>query len=190
MDVRIPSAQSVWPVVASLLPFGPSSANNAQRNFRWMWCLFRSRERRDHITPLEGTNAAMFRTDIHWDDLTKVLTAYYRNIIVYRNAQPQADPRHCNVDVVIIQDIRWTVILEIKIMSEKLCRGIQMTDVNGEVEFTTIFPDGIRAKSVIFISRFRNSVATSSAHTYPLTKKSHLYLLATLHNLGADPLNF
>lgn len=73
------------------------------------------------------------------------------------------------------------------------CRGYQMTDANGEVEFITIFPGWYNGR----ICHFHFQVYVNSAYaaisqlTFPLEMKNALYAAnPTMYTKGPDPLTF
>ena len=73
------------------------------------------------------------------------------------------------------------------------CRGYQITDANGEVEFITIFPGWYTGRICHFhFQVFVNSAtAAISQLTFPLEEKNALYAANTsLYTKGADPLTF
>jgi len=73
------------------------------------------------------------------------------------------------------------------------CRGYQITDANGEVEFITIFPGWYTGRIChIHFQVFVNSAyAAISQLTFPLSEKNALYSANTsLYTKGADPLTF
>lgn len=73
------------------------------------------------------------------------------------------------------------------------CRGYQITDANGEVEFITIFPGWYTGRIChIHFQVFVNSAtAAISQLTFPLEEKNALYAANTLlYTKGADPLTF
>lgn len=71
------------------------------------------------------------------------------------------------------------------------CRGYQMTDANGEVEFTTIFPGWYSGRVChihfqVYLSSIYKAV---SQLTFPVADKNALYAAnSTLYTKGADPL--
>lgn len=78
-------------------------------------------------------------------------------------------------------------------IGETFLRGIQMTDANGEVTFTTIFPGWYPGRIVhLHFQIFLSSVLqVTSQLTYPLTEKNALLTAnAPYSTYGADPLGF
>lgn len=72
-------------------------------------------------------------------------------------------------------------------------RGYQMTDVNGEVEFITIFPGWYTGRIChIHFQCYVSSVyAAISQLTFPIAEKNALYAAhSALYTKGADPLSF
>lgn len=72
------------------------------------------------------------------------------------------------------------------------CRGYQITDVNGEVNFNTIFPGWYNGR--IAHIHFKISVSSSysavSQLTWDIAKKNALYAENPLYLKGADPLTY
>lgn len=72
-------------------------------------------------------------------------------------------------------------------------RGFQMTDANGEVEFTTIFPGWYSGRIChihfqVYVSSMYKAI---SQMTFPIAEKNALYAANSgLYTKGADPLNF
>lgn len=71
-------------------------------------------------------------------------------------------------------------------------RGYQMTDVNGEVNFTTIFPGWYNGRIChihfqVYVSSVYKAV---SQLTFDIPTKNALYAANSLYTKGADPLNF
>ncbi len=72
-------------------------------------------------------------------------------------------------------------------------RGYQITDVNGEVEFITIFPGWYTGRIChIHFQVYVSSVyAAVSQLTFPLAEKNNIYAAnASVYTKGLDPLNF
>lgn len=73
------------------------------------------------------------------------------------------------------------------------CRGYQMTDANGEVEFITIFPGWYTGRicHIHFQVYVNSAYAAISQLTFPLEEKNALYAANTsLYPKGTDPLTF
>lgn len=73
------------------------------------------------------------------------------------------------------------------------CRGWQITDANGEVQFTTIFPGWYNGRIChIHFQVYVSSVyAAISQLTFPIAEKNALYAKhSNLYTKGADPLGF
>lgn len=73
------------------------------------------------------------------------------------------------------------------------CRGYQMTDANGEVEFITIFPGWYTGRicHIHFQVYVNSAYAAISQLTFPLSEKNALYAANTsLYTKGTDPLTF
>jgi protocatechuate 3,4-dioxygenase beta subunit len=73
------------------------------------------------------------------------------------------------------------------------CRGYQITDANGEVEFVTVFPGWYNGRIChihfqVFVSSIYSAV---SQFTYPLAEKNAIYAaFPALYTKGADPKTF
>jgi len=73
------------------------------------------------------------------------------------------------------------------------CRGYQMTDANGEVNFTTIFPGWYSGRicHIHFQVYVSSSYAAISQLTFPLDAKNAIYSNnSSLYTKGSDPLTF
>lgn len=71
------------------------------------------------------------------------------------------------------------------------CRGYQMTDANGEVNFTTIFPGWYNGRicHIHFQVYVSSSYSAISQLTFPVTEKNALYSANTsLYTKGTDPM--
>lgn len=71
------------------------------------------------------------------------------------------------------------------------CRGYQMTDANGEVNFSTIFPGWYSGRicHIHFQVYVSSSYAAISQLTFPVTEKNSIYLNnSSLYTKGADPM--
>ncbi|HNP48183.1 MAG TPA: hypothetical protein PKK99_05915 [Bacteroidia bacterium] len=181
--------------VASLLPFGKSLANNAKPGTSGGCVLIPSETAGPYPLDL-STNAAMFRTDIRETQAGMIHKVRLR-IIGTGNCLPMPNLRvdlwHCNVDGYYSGYTVNGHLGNQNHVGETFCRGIQMTDVNGEVEFTTIFPGWYPGRiSHIHFQIFVNSVVQATSQlTYPLTEKNLIYTtVAPYTTWGADPLNF
>lgn len=73
------------------------------------------------------------------------------------------------------------------------CRGYQMTDANGEVEFVTIFPGWYNGRicHIHFQVYVNSAYAAISQLTFPIAEKNVIYAANTsLYTKGTDPLTF
>lgn len=78
---------------------------------------------------------------------------------------------------------------------QTFCRGVQVTDANGEVEFITIFPGWYTGRVThIHFRVYLSSVLTATSQlTFPVDTKNAIYTsspLYSVHNGGPDPQTF
>ncbi|HMQ49790.1 MAG TPA: hypothetical protein PKA00_20285 [Saprospiraceae bacterium] len=139
--------------------------------------------------PLDLTeNATFFRQDVR-EDRTGVQHNVKLKIIGAENCEPMPNVRvniwHCDKDGNYSGYQTQSGLTYL--------RGYQMTDVNGEVEFITIFPGWYNGRIChIHFQVYVSSVyAAISQLTYPIDVKNQIYAdYADLYTKGADPLNF
>ncbi|HNL07162.1 MAG: hypothetical protein JNM36_16500 [Chitinophagales bacterium] len=77
-------------------------------------------------------------------------------------------------------------------IGETFCRGIQITDANGQVNFTTIFPGWYpgRTAHIHFRVYLGGHLEATSQFTFPVDIKNQLYTSNALYSVwGADPVN-
>lgn len=73
------------------------------------------------------------------------------------------------------------------------CRGVQITDANGEVEFITIFPGWYtgRVTHIHFRVYISSVLTATSQFTFPVAEKNAIYTGNSLYSThGADPMDF
>lgn len=141
--------------------------------------------------PLDLTaNSTFFRQDVR-EDRTGVLLHLKLKIIGTDNCLPMQNVRvniwHCDKDGIYsgynnAQNPGST--------TTTYLRGYQMTDVNGEVEFTTIFPGWYSGRVChihfqVYVSSIYKAV---SQLTFPVADKNALYAAnSALYTKGSDP---
>ncbi|MBK8556743.1 MAG: hypothetical protein IPL65_13670 [Lewinellaceae bacterium] len=139
--------------------------------------------------PLDLTeNAFYFRQDVR-ESKTGALHNLKIRIIGASNCQPMPNVRvniwHCDKDGNYSGYGTQTGLTYL--------RGYQMTDVNGEVDFTTIFPGWYPGRIChihfqVYVSSMYQAI---SQLTYPLAEKNAVYAAyPSLYTKGADPLSF
>ena len=181
--------------VASILPFGKSLAGGSRPQLSGGCILIPSETAGPYPIDL-STNAAMFRNDIRETEVgmihkIRLLIVGTGNCLPMPNLR--VDIWHCNVDGYYSGYTVNGHLGNQNHVGETFCRGIQMTDVNGEVEFTTIFPGWYPGRiSHIHFQIFLNSVLqVTSQLTYPLAEKNQIYTtVAPYTTWGADPVAF
>ncbi|MCB9279423.1 MAG: T9SS type A sorting domain-containing protein [Lewinellaceae bacterium] len=144
--------------------------------------------------PLDlSENTTFFRQDVR-EDRTGIQLNVKLRIIGANNCEPMPNARvniwHCDKDGLYSgysqQNNQGQAGLT-------YLRGYQMTDANGEVEFTTIFPGWYTGRIChIHFQVYVSSVyAAISQLTFPIETKNALYAdNAALYTKGADPLNY
>ncbi len=139
--------------------------------------------------PLDLTaNSFYFRQAIH-EDRAGVPHRLKMRIIGINNCEPMANLRvniwHCD------KDGNYSGYNDQ--VGLTYCRGYQITDANGEVEFTTIFPGWYPGRIChihfqVYVSSVYSAV---SQLTYPLAEKNAIYTdNPTIYTDGVDPLSF
>ncbi|HRH64921.1 MAG TPA: hypothetical protein PLU53_01355 [Bacteroidia bacterium] len=181
--------------VASLLPFHKNFANGARPGQSAGCVLIPSETAGPYPIDL-STNAAMFRTDIREMEAGIIHKVRLR-IIGTANCLPMPNLRvdlwHCNVHGYYSGYVVNGHLGSQNHVGETFCRGIQMTDINGEVEFTTIFPGWYPGRiSHMHFQVFLNSVLQSTSQlTFPVAEKNLIYTtVAPYSTYGADPVTF
>ena len=181
---------------ASIIPFTKSSAMKNDRLFGGGGCTLIPMETAGPY-PLDlHNNQAMYRTDVRETQVGVQLDQKIK-IIGAVNCLPMPNLRvdiwHCNAHGYYSG---YTVNAHNGVenhIGETFLRGIQMTDANGEVQFTTIFPGWYPGRIVhIHFQVFLSSVLqVTSQLTYPLAEKNALLTTnAPYTAYGADPLNY
>jgi protocatechuate 3,4-dioxygenase beta subunit len=140
-----------------------------------------------------STNAAMFRTDIR-ESKTGIQLNVKLKIIGVNNCLPIQNARvdiwHCDKDGYYSGYSNVGYLGTQNNVGQTFCRGIQMTDANGEVNFTTIFPGWYVSRVThIHFQVFLNSVLqATSQFTFPVTTKNSIYTSNSLYSAhGTDP---
>jgi hypothetical protein len=139
--------------------------------------------------PLDLTeNQVFFRQDVR-EDRTGVIFNQKIKIIGLENCLPMPNVRvniwHCDKDGNYSGYGNQT--------GKTYLRGYQITDANGEVNFTTIFPGWYNGRIChIHFQAYVSSVyAAISQLTYPIAEKNAIYAaFPSLYTKGADPLSF
>lgn len=147
--------------------------------------------------PLDlSQNATMFRTDIRETQVGVMHTIRLR-IIGTINCAPIQNARvdlwHCSVHGYYSGYTTNAHQGTQNHVGETFLRGIQMTDVNGEVEFITIFPGWYPGRiSHMHFQVFLSSVLqVTSQFTFPIVEKDVIYTtIAPYSTYGADPQTF
>lgn len=139
--------------------------------------------------PLDLTeNQSYFRQDVR-EDREGVRHDLKIKIIGLENCLPMPNVRvniwHCDKDG-LYSGYQTEV-------GKTYLRGYQITDANGEVNFTTIFPGWYNGRIChIHFQAYVSSVyAAVSQLTYPLAEKNEIYAAhPSVYTKGLDPLNF
>ncbi len=139
--------------------------------------------------PLDLTeNQTFFRQDVR-EDRTGAEHNIRMKIIGMENCLPMPNVRvniwHCDKDGLYSGYQAES--------GKTYLRGYQITDVNGEVNFTTIFPGWYpgRICHIHFQAYVSSVYAAISQLTYPLAEKNAIYAAnPSLYTKGADPLSF
>ncbi|MBL7999589.1 MAG: T9SS type A sorting domain-containing protein [Candidatus Kapabacteria bacterium] len=138
-------------------------------------------------------NNAFFRQDVREDRQGVPLNLKLR-ILGQDNCQPMQNVRvniwHCDKDG---SYSAYDNSMNPGQAGKTYCRGWQIADANGEVNFTTIFPGWYQGRIChIHFQVYVSSVyAAISQLTFPLAEKNALYAKhSTLYTKGADPLSF
>lgn len=138
-------------------------------------------------------NSFFFRQNIT-DGEAGVPLRLRMRIIGDGNCEPMSNVRvhiwHCNKDGAYSA---YDVSMNPGQAGKTYCRGWQMTDSNGEVEFTTIFPGWYPGRIChIHFQVYVSSVyAAISQLSFDLTAKNALYSAnQSIYTKGIDPLNF
>ncbi len=181
---------------ATLIPFNKSSVKKSNTLVVGGGCTLIPSETAGPY-PLDlHNNQAMFRTDIRetqegiqLDQTLKIIGAV--NCLPMPNCR--VDVWHCSAHGYYSG---YTTNAHQGVQNhagETFLRGIQMTDANGEVHFTTIFPGWYPGRIVhIHFQIFLSSVLqVTSQLTYPLTEKNAVLTSHTPYTTyGADPQTF
>lgn len=181
---------------ATLIPFTKSSMAKSTMFLPGGGCTLIPSETAGPY-PLDlHNNQAMFRTDIRetqegvqLDQTLKITGA--ANCLPMQNCR--VDIWHCSAHGYYSGYTTSAHLGTQNHIGETFLRGIQMTDANGEVHFTTIFPGWYPGRIVhIHFQIFINSVLqVTSQLTYPLAEKNALLTSRTPYTAyGADPQNF
>lgn len=144
--------------------------------------------------PLDLTaNPTFFRQDIR-ENKTGVLLNLKIKIVGVNNCLPMANLRvniwHCDKDGLYSG---YSQTNNPGQAGQTYLRGYQMTDANGEVAFTTIFPGWYSGRicHIHFQVYVSSMYAAISQLTFPIATKNALYAdNSSLYTKGADPLSF
>ncbi|NUO02267.1 MAG: T9SS type A sorting domain-containing protein [Saprospiraceae bacterium] len=144
--------------------------------------------------PLDlSNNAAMFRQDIR-ESQAGALTKVTLKIISTNDCEPIQNARvdlwHCNAYGYYSGYTTSGQNGSINYAGQTWLRGIQMTDANGEVAFTTIFPGWYSGRVThMHFQIFLSSVLQATSQlTFPVAEKNALYAANTPYSAyGADP---
>ncbi|HUR31047.1 MAG TPA: hypothetical protein VMZ69_06415 [Saprospiraceae bacterium] len=139
--------------------------------------------------PLDLTeNQTYFRQDVR-EDRTGATHNLKIKIIGLENCLPMQNVRvniwHCDKDG-LYSGYNTEV-------GKTYLRGYQITDANGEVNFTTVFPGWYNGRicHIHFQAYVSSIYAAISQLTYPIAAKNQLYSdYSDLYTKGLDPLNF
>jgi protocatechuate 3,4-dioxygenase beta subunit len=181
---------------ATLIPFHKSSQKKAVDLMPGGGCtLIPSETAGPYPLDLSG-NQAMFRSDVR-ESQEGVRLDQKLKIIGDSNCLPipncRVDIWHCNAHGYYSGYTTNAHLGTQNHVGETWLRGIQMTDANGEVTFTTVFPGYYPGRIVhIHFQVFLSSVLqVTSQLAYPIAEKNALLTSHTPYSAyGADPLNF
>jgi protocatechuate 3,4-dioxygenase beta subunit len=175
---------------SSLIPFGKVIAGhtNDSQNAPQACTLIPSETAGPF--PLDLTdNTFYFRKDVREDRTGTKLTLRMK-IIGAQNCSPMQNVRvniwHCDKDGV------YSGYASMGTAGQTWLRGYQMTDVNGEVEFITIFPGWYpgRICHIHFQVYVNSQYAAISQLAYIGNEKNNIYALnSTLYTKGDDPMS-
>jgi protocatechuate 3,4-dioxygenase beta subunit len=177
---------------ASLLPLGRLFAGGGNDENKPTSCTLIPSETAGPF-PLDLTaNTYYFRNDVREDRIGAPLTVRLK-IIGSSNCEPMNNLRvniwHCDKDGIYSgydtpQNAGGSV-------STKWLRGYQMTDANGEVEFSTIFPGWYAGRicHIHFQVYVSTSYAAVSQLTFDIAQKNAVYAtFPSLYTKGDDPM--
>lgn len=141
-----------------------------------------------------GMLAATLRTDIR-ETQSGQLHKIKLKIIGDKNCAPlinaEVDIWHCNADGNYSGYTTTAHAGSVNATGQTWLRGRAMTDANGEVEFTTIFPGWYpgRITHIHFEVKVSGTSVKISQFTYPKTEKDNIHTsIAPYTSWGADPL--
>ncbi|TAH40761.1 MAG: T9SS type A sorting domain-containing protein [Bacteroidetes bacterium] len=177
----------------SLLPLSLLKADNTVGKNNFTGCALIPSETAGPY-PLDlSQNVNMFRTDVR--ETQPGLEHKVRlRIIGINNCAPIQNARvdiwHCNVDGYYSGYNTNAHLGPQNHVGETFLRGIQLTDANGEVEFTTVFPGWYpgRISHIHFQVFLSSMLQVTSQFTYPVNEKQLIYTtIAPYTTWGADP---
>ncbi len=180
---------------ATLLPFGKTRASNNGTNATASCTLVPSETAGPYPLNL-SSNATYFRQDIHETEAgivhrikLKIISA--NDCLPIQNAR--IDIWHCNANGYYSGYTTNGQQGSINYSTARWCRGIQMTNALGEVDFITIFPGWYSGRicHIHFQVYLSSMLQVTSQLTFPVAEKNAL-LTSNLpySNYGPDPTTF